>query len=53
MSSMVKCVLCGSVHDWADPDDGTHLVITDRGRWFVCSDCITDILCDDLDRRGL
>lgn len=53
MTRMVKCVLCGSEHDWADPDDDTHLVFTDRGRHFLCSDCITEILYQELDRRGL
>lgn len=49
----VRCVLCGSDHDWDDPDDNTLLIVTDRGRRFVCSDCTSEILTDELGRRGL
>ena len=29
------------------------LVLTDRGRRFVCPDCASEILTEELDRRGL
>lgn len=53
MTCMVKCILCESVHDWDDPEDNTLLVLTDGGRRFVCSDCTSEILTEELERRGL
>lgn len=53
MTCIVRCSLCNSMHDWDDPDDNTHLVITVRGRRFLCGDCITEILTEELERRGL
>ena len=53
MTYNVRCCLCNTMHDWDDPEDNTLLVLTDRGRRFVCMECTTAILAEELDRRGL
>lgn len=53
MTCNVRCCLCNTMHDWDDPEDNTLLVLTDRGRRFVCPDCASEILTEELDRRGL
>ena len=54
MTLMVRCCLCGSEHDWDDPDDNTILLMgRHMERLVVCFDCTAEILHKELERRGL
>lgn len=54
MTIMVKCVICGSVRDFDDPEDNTILLMgRNMERLPVCFECTAEIVHRELERRGL
>ena len=54
MTLMVRCCLCGSVHDFDDPEDNTILLMgRNMERLPVCFECTAEIVHRELERRGL